>query len=131
MVDESGMNLLNSVYDPVHMAIATGLNSRKQVIPILVDGAPMPYPNRLPRELRKLTTRDPIKLNKNDPLEKSLTKGLKDTIKQGSRLKNTEFCLTGEKTCPNSVSTNPPASANTSIQTPVLDDTCYLGCHRF
>jgi hypothetical protein len=91
MVDESGMNLLNSVYDPVHMAIATGINSRKQVIPILVDGASMPYANRLPRELRKLTKQDPIKLNKNDPLEKSLTKGLKEIIKQGSRLKIPSF----------------------------------------
>jgi len=91
MVDESGINLLNSVYDPVHMAIATGINSRKQLIPILVDGAPMPHPSRLPRELRKLTTQDPIKLNKNDPLEKSLNKGLKDIIKQGSRIQIPNF----------------------------------------
>jgi len=91
MVDETGVNLLNSVYDPVHMAIATAINSRKQVIPILVDGAPMPYPTRLPRELRKLATQDPIKLDKNAPLEKSLTKGLKDIIKSDSRLKMPDF----------------------------------------
>ncbi len=91
MVDESGVNLLNSVYDPVHMAIATGINSRKQLVPILVDGAPMPHPSRLPRELRKLTTQEPIKLDKNAPLEKSLNKGLKDIIKQGSRIKVPNF----------------------------------------
>lgn len=91
MVDESGVNLLNSVYDPVHMAIATGINSRKQLVPILVDGAPMPHPSRLPRELRKLTTQEPIKLDKNAPLEKSLSKGLKDIIKQGSRIKVPNF----------------------------------------
>ena len=91
MVDESGVNLLNSVYDPVHMAVATAINSRKQVIPILVDGAPMPHPSRLPRELRKLATQDPIKVDKNDPLEKSLIKALKDIIKSDSRLKMPDF----------------------------------------
>ena len=91
MVDESGVNLLNSVYDPVHMAIATAIQSRKQVIPILVDGASMPYPTRLPRELRKLATQEPIKLDKNAPVEKSITKGLKDIIKSDSRLKMPDF----------------------------------------
>lgn len=91
MVDESGVNLLNSVYDPVHMAIATALNSRKQVIPILVDGASMPHRTRLPRELRKLTAQEPLKLDKHDALAKSLTKGLKDIIKHDNRLKVPDF----------------------------------------
>lgn len=91
MVDESGVNLLNSVYDPVHMAIATAINSHKRAIPILVDGASMPHRSKLPRELRKLTTQEPVKLDKNANLAKSLNKGLKDIIKRDSRLNVPSF----------------------------------------
>jgi hypothetical protein len=86
MVDESGVNLLKSVYDPVHMAIATAINSGKRMIPILVDGASMPHRARLPRELRKLTNQEPVEIDKNVNLAKSLNKGLKDIIKRDNRL---------------------------------------------
>ena len=91
LVDESGVNLLRSVYDPVHMAIATAIQSRKRIIPILVDGASMPHRTRLPRELRALASQDPIKLEKNGALSKSLNKGLKDIIKRDSLVKVPDF----------------------------------------
>jgi len=84
MVDETGQNLLKNVYDPVHMAIATAINSRKRTIPILVDGASMPRASRLPREIRPITALDPITISKNENLQKALNKGLKDTIKRGA-----------------------------------------------
>lgn len=82
MIDESGQNLLNNVYDPVHMAIATAVNSRKRMIPILVDGAEMPRRNRLPQEIRAITTVETIKIAKNANPNKILSKGLKDIIKR-------------------------------------------------
>lgn len=91
MVDETGQNLLKSVYDPIHMAIATAINSRKRIIPILLDDATMPHRTRLPRELRPMATIDPIKLDKTAPIPKSLNKGLKNIIKRDGYLKVPEF----------------------------------------
>lgn len=82
MVDEQGNNLLQSVYDPVHMAIATAIQSKKRIIPILTDGASMPRGARLPHELRPLTRLDPIQIGKNESASKKLNKGLKDIIKR-------------------------------------------------
>lgn len=82
MVDEQGSNLLQSVYDPVHMAIATAIQSKKRIIPILTDGASMPRGARLPRELRPLTRLDSIQIGKNESASKKLNKGLKDIIKR-------------------------------------------------
>lgn len=94
LVDESGQNLLASVYDPVHMAIATAIKSRKRVVPILVDGASMPSRQRLPRELRPMITQDAVKLDKNSPIAKSLNKGLKDIIKRDTFIKIPDFMPT-------------------------------------
>jgi len=82
MVDETGQNLLKSVYDPVHMAIATAISSRKHTIPILIDGADMPSRQRLPREIRAITTLKSITIEKNANISKALNKGLKDIIKR-------------------------------------------------
>lgn len=80
IIDESGQNLLNNVYDPVHMAIATAIKARKPIIPILIDGASMPVPRRLPRELRPFLSTEPIKLNKSVPIAKALNKALKERV---------------------------------------------------
>lgn len=84
IVDEQGKNLLHSVYDPVHMAIATAIKSRKRIIPILTDGASMPRSSLLPRELRPLTRLEPITVEKNASVSKALNKGLKDIVKRNT-----------------------------------------------
>lgn len=94
LVDEMGHNLLTSVYDPVHMAIATALSSRKRIVPILIDGASMPHRSRLPRELRPMTMQEAVKLDKNAPISKSLNKGLKDVIKRDGFVKIPNFMST-------------------------------------
>jgi|GEM_PF-2321992 len=91
MVDENGQNLLKSVYDPVHMAIATAISAHRRTIPILVDGASMPRSARLPRELRPITILEAIKIGKNDNISKALSKGLKNIIKRNSLSRLPDF----------------------------------------
>lgn len=51
---EDGMRRLDNPHDPVRQEVETGLSSQALVIPILLDGAPVPAPDRLPESLRPL-----------------------------------------------------------------------------
>lgn len=125
LVDESGQNLLASVYDPVHMAIATAIKSRKRIVPILVDGAPMPSRQRLPRELRPMITQDAVKLDKNSPIAKSLNKGLKDIIKRDSFIKIPDFMPTKKVSKPAQTRPTQPR-----LRQPVPDHDWQTRLHR-
>jgi len=58
--DARGRLRLENPNDPVRMEIMFSLG--RNLIPILVDGARMPYPRDLPRDLRDITTRSGFRL---------------------------------------------------------------------
>lgn len=63
LVDQSGRRRLDDPRDYVHMEIATALERKIRVIPILVSGAPPPEPDQLPDRLVALTNRQAFELS--------------------------------------------------------------------
>lgn len=55
---ETGGRRLDSPEDPVRMEIASALRQGKVVVPVLLDGVPVPSPDDLPEDLRELTIRN-------------------------------------------------------------------------
>ncbi len=74
LVDESGENVLKSVYDPVHMAVVTALENRIPIIPIIVDDARMPFEAELPYDMRSMVRYEPIVIGRNDILSVKIAK---------------------------------------------------------
>jgi hypothetical protein len=58
-----GGRRLSNPDDFVRLEIATALKRNVRVIPVLVDGAPMPRPNDLPDDLKSLVRRQAIPIN--------------------------------------------------------------------
>lgn len=56
--DNAGQRRLDNPNDFVRLEIATALKMNKRVIPCLVRGASMPYPNQLPSDLQPLLRRN-------------------------------------------------------------------------
>jgi len=77
--DAKGNNRLNNIDDFVRIEIATALNRKITVIPVLFDGAPMPSADSLPEDLKKLSRRQSIEIDKNRFEE--------DTVKLVDRIK--------------------------------------------
>jgi uncharacterized RDD family membrane protein YckC len=63
LVDQSGRRRLDDPGDYVHMEIATALERKIRVIPILVSGAQPPEPDELPDRLTALTHRQAFELS--------------------------------------------------------------------
>lgn len=53
---------LHDTGDRVHVAVAAGLAAGRTVIPVLLDGAPLPLPERLPPALQPIAYRPPFAL---------------------------------------------------------------------
>jgi YVTN family beta-propeller protein len=62
--DESGARRLDDPDDFVRLEVAAALRSDARVIPVLVDGAPMPRSDELPEELRFLARRQGLVFNR-------------------------------------------------------------------
>lgn len=56
MPDASGKPRIHNPDDVVHLEIATALQERKPIIPVLVEQATMPQPHELPQDLVPLTS---------------------------------------------------------------------------
>jgi len=54
--DAEGSNRLSAESDPVRIELVESFRQGKRVLPVLVDGAPMPRQNRLPSDIRQLAT---------------------------------------------------------------------------
>src|SRR5262245_65494785 len=61
-VDGAGRRRLEKSGDFVRLEIATAVNGKVRLIPILVDGAQMPEAEMLPEELRPLARRSAVEL---------------------------------------------------------------------
>jgi predicted ATPase len=61
--DEAGRRRLDDPADLVRHEIKTALKGEFRVIPILVDGAPMPRPDELPADIRALAGRNALELS--------------------------------------------------------------------
>ncbi|MFP4518737.1 MAG: toll/interleukin-1 receptor domain-containing protein [Oceanicaulis sp.] len=55
-----GPDRIHEPDDFVRLEVARALASRATVIPVLLDGAPMPEPNSLPEDIRALTARNAL-----------------------------------------------------------------------
>ena len=62
-VDENGQRRLNNPNDFVRIEIETALQRGIRVIPLLVDGAPMPKSDQLPGLLKKLSRKQKIEIS--------------------------------------------------------------------
>jgi hypothetical protein len=60
--DDDGVRRLDNPNDWVRIEIEAALRLDKHIIPVLVDGAEMPHPDKLPESLRLLTRRNAIRL---------------------------------------------------------------------
>lgn len=60
--DESGQRRLDNPLDPVRIETAAALEQDLPLIPVLVQGATMVYPNELPPDLADLAFRNPVTL---------------------------------------------------------------------
>lgn len=63
VVDESGYSRLQNPNDFVRLEVVAALHRGLRVIPVLVQGAPMPSTRDLPRDLHDLTTRNAFELS--------------------------------------------------------------------
>jgi len=61
--DEAGKRRLDNPQDFVRIEVAAALSRSIRVIPVLVDGAPMPSPNQLPHGLKSLARRNAVLVN--------------------------------------------------------------------
>src|SRR5262249_8380291 len=60
--DQSGRRRIDSPDDPVTMEIALALDGKGRVIPVTIDGAPMPTADELPSPIKSLTRRNAIEV---------------------------------------------------------------------
>lgn len=60
--DENGRPRLQNPHDYVRMEVATALKRNIRVVPLLVAGASMPYPDELPDDLAPLTRRNAFQM---------------------------------------------------------------------
>ncbi len=63
MTDDQGRRRLDNPEDFVRLELAAALGRGVRVIPILVDGAPMPRPEQLPPDLVPLTRRQAVEIS--------------------------------------------------------------------
>jgi hypothetical protein len=63
IADENGRRRLDDPYDFVRLEIEAALTRKVRVIPILVDGAAMPYADELPPSLAGLVRRNALELS--------------------------------------------------------------------
>jgi hypothetical protein len=63
VIDESGYSRLKNPNDFVRLEVVAALQRGLRVIPVLVQGAPMPSTRDLPRDLHDLTTRNAFELS--------------------------------------------------------------------
>ncbi len=61
--DETGKRRLDNPEDFVRIEIAAALDRDIRVIPVLVDGAPMPRSTELPENLKPLARRNALQVN--------------------------------------------------------------------
>jgi hypothetical protein len=61
--DEEGKRRLDNPQDFVHIEVAAALSRSIRVIPVLVDGTPMPYSDQLPANLQPLARRNAVPVN--------------------------------------------------------------------
>jgi hypothetical protein len=82
ITDDSGRRRLDNPEDFVHLEIATALNRGVRVMPVLVQGAPMPSEQDLPDALAKLARLQAVELSIThwDYDMRSLIKALKDQL---------------------------------------------------
>ncbi len=61
--DDAGYSRLGNPNDFVRLEVVAGLQHGLRVIPLLVQGATMPSPTQLPRDLQELSTRNAMELS--------------------------------------------------------------------
>jgi hypothetical protein len=84
---EDGRRRLENPQDPVRQEVETGLSSHILVIPVLLDGMPVPAPDRLPESLRPLLALNsqPVRTPDFDHDIERLIAAIDDRMRQDAR----------------------------------------------